>query len=901
MTSGRPPCYAGGVPLPGRVSAIGATALAIASLSCTKARTVADASTASCTTCHGGLDNQTGAPPYDLKGHAETSWPGVGAHTRHVVDGGLACAECHPDPRHGSKTHANGAVDVVFGSFATHGGTLPSRYDAATGCSSVYCHGAFTGGDASNVPVWTKVDGTQAACGTCHGLPPSEPRHPDVDASAGLEACNLCHPATIDATGALIPAASGGKHLDGIVEALGHGEAWMDPSSAGFHAFTAELGLDACKGCHGQDLSGGVAGVACGQCHDQDLPPGVASWRTNCTMCHGGTDNQTGAPPRTTWGRSADPIRTGAHTRHVSNGLDCGVCHVRPADALAAGHIDATTATVTFAGLAVTGGAQPSWSRADASCASTYCHGNFRNGNATYAPSWTAPAANACGTCHTLPPGGTHPKNPTCGNCHDGYTSTSVNPALHLNGAVDVMGLTCSSCHGTSTRQPTAQNPQLAAAPPMDTLGNVDPSSPGVGAHQRHLTAGAAGNAIACTECHVVPTSTAHSNGVDDVTFGPLATAAGALAPAWSAAGLSCSSTYCHGSFKNGNATYAPSWTAPAANACGTCHTLPPGGTHPKSTSCGSCHDGYSATSVNPALHLNGAVDVKPLGCTSCHGTPSRLPTPRNPQLAAAPPVDTTGSAGTTSPGVGAHQAHLTAGAMAADLACTECHTVPTDFTHSSGPLDLTWGPTASAAGVTPSFDGTSCANYCHGASLQGGTVPRPTWTEVDGTQAACGACHGHPPMSPPSAAHPRYVLDAPCVGCHASTAALDSNDKDVIVPGGGTHVNASVEASFTGHPAGWVNPADTVCSGGMHSCLPPVPIDNSGDTSVMKAYYDQCTTCHGDGNDFTVSGGPSNVSCAACHVNAFDSHTCTTMGTTPPCSCDLCHGIPDVVIPGPR
>ena len=70
-------------------------------------------------------------------------------------------------------------------------------------------------------------------------------------------------------------------------------------------------------------------------------------------MCHGGTDNQTGAPPRTTWGQGADPVRVGAHTSHLSGSsiapaFDCGVCHVKPADALAAGHIDQSTASVTF-------------------------------------------------------------------------------------------------------------------------------------------------------------------------------------------------------------------------------------------------------------------------------------------------------------------------------------------------------------------------------------------------------------------------------------------------------------------------------------------------------------------------------------------------------------------------
>src|SRR5512137_117916 len=139
----------------------------------------------------------------------------------------------------------------------------------------------------------------------------------------------------------------------------------------------------------------------------------------------------------------------------------------------------------------------------------------------------------------------------------------------------------CTPCHGDATRQDTTTNPRLSASPPKGTKGETDVTARAVGAHQLHLQDGAIRAAVACTECHVVPTTTAHANGKVDLTFGTLASTGGAT-PSWNGAG--CAASYCHGNFKNGNTAYVPTWTAASANACGTCHGLPPGGTHPTST-----------------------------------------------------------------------------------------------------------------------------------------------------------------------------------------------------------------------------------------------------------------------------------------------------------------------------
>jgi predicted CxxxxCH...CXXCH cytochrome family protein len=425
----------------------------------------------SCTMCHGGTDNATGAPPATTWGHADDPVR-AGAHTSHVTASTLApafdCGVCHVKPVDAlASGHIDGdTASVAFAGLATTTGVAPSWDRAAATCASTYCHGATLSGGTNTQPSWTTVDGSQAACGTCHGIPPSV-LHPAV--TGGPSACNPCHPATVDASGAVIPPSAGGKHLDGLVEAEGgHAPEWMDPASSAFHARSANASLASCQGCHGQDLAGGTSGLGCGQCHDLDLPAGVASWTVNCTMCHGGTDNPTGAPPRATWGNrtpgDTTNVRIGAHAAHVATNqvsapFACDACHVKPADALAPGHVDGSTADVRFAG------GQGTWDRATATCASTYCHGATLPGGTLKTPRWTKVdgTQDACGTCHArLPESGEHLPhifvlNIDCYGCHPGTGTwpVSVNPSTHVNGVKEVRaydgttvnGWDCATCH----------------------------------------------------------------------------------------------------------------------------------------------------------------------------------------------------------------------------------------------------------------------------------------------------------------------------------------------------------------------------------------------------------------------------------------------------------------------
>ena len=475
---------------------------------------------ATCTACHGGTANATGAPPAAIWGFAGDSTRGggtadpirVGAHTAHVTAGqfgpAFGCETCHVKPASITSpnhldTVAPGNVPLAsinFAGLAVNGGAPPTWSRSNATCNATYCHGAtLDPGSAPGVknPVWTGGS-SQVFCGSCHGVPPGPP-HIQIDTSGGFGVCNPCHSFTVDGAGAIIPASQGGKHLNGLLEASGHDAAWMDRMSPGFHAFAADRGLANCTPCHGADLAGGSVNTACTDCHKAG---GQANDFGTCTACHGGTDNQTGAPPAAIWGYAGDPqrgggaldpIRVGAHTKHLAPALttafDCDVCHVKPGTLLAPGHVDNPTpvATVTFGGRAVppAPGLPPAWSRTNAACSNTYCHGNYSGTYTFYqynwgtdgydtititytgkqaAPVWTS-GAMGCDSCHGNPPkgntwhSGVHGYGAAyneCQLCHPDASSVNgvgmaiTNPALHVNGTVEVAprwNPICFGCH----------------------------------------------------------------------------------------------------------------------------------------------------------------------------------------------------------------------------------------------------------------------------------------------------------------------------------------------------------------------------------------------------------------------------------------------------------------------
>lgn len=166
-----------------------------------------------CTSCHGSQDNA--APPKSPDGATETNDPRVGAHQAHLTAGTLraplACDDCHIVPE---TLEDEGHVDyspaeITWGPLATTGGQSPAWDRENATCASTYCHGTTMSGGEHTIPLWTKVDGSQITCDSCHGFPPPSP-HPQS------EACHACHGDTVDAAGELD--VEGGLHINGSLQ-----------------------------------------------------------------------------------------------------------------------------------------------------------------------------------------------------------------------------------------------------------------------------------------------------------------------------------------------------------------------------------------------------------------------------------------------------------------------------------------------------------------------------------------------------------------------------------------------------------------------------------------------------------------------------------------------------------
>ena len=376
-------------------------------------------------------------------------------------------------PKFSSGTHAPSFVDPR--SPASHGRLLRAKHwspmldpNDAEACGR--CHDgapsrpADVTSAAAGAPACTTCHtepGGALGCNTCHGqgageavpavafpprdvcffpedatIPTAHAVHVDATpAHANGIPCSTCHPAV----GAPV---IGGTHGDGIVEVtctLGcHALGGKRPSPT-----WTETTPMTCNDCHLSPPANHFAG-SCTGCHREAnatgtgflVPPilhingkvDLGDGSGKCGACHG-----TGDSP---W------PSTSAHPGHQAptnaNPVPCASCHVVPtAFGVGTGHPRGGPAIVAFSGLAVTGGTPAAFS--GGSCSATYCHG-------TAMPVWTDPsgAAQACGTCHALPPPAPHPASPACDLCHHDAIVTPSGPQiaplwknLHINGVID--------------------------------------------------------------------------------------------------------------------------------------------------------------------------------------------------------------------------------------------------------------------------------------------------------------------------------------------------------------------------------------------------------------------------------------------------------------------------------
>ncbi len=198
---------------------------------------------AACNTCHGNFSDPSHfAPPRDLNGDSTTTVMGVGAHTNHLYNNSLSnnvvCQSCHNVPQ---SVFAAGHLDsglpaeVTLQDLAIKNVASNASFNYSDGtCSNTYCHGNFefykdsaaaqdkfvftdvkmTGNNQT--VKWTQVDGTQAACGTCHDLPPKG--HIGYQ-QFPISSCVTCHAGVVDESGNIIDKT---KHINGKINVRGN-------------------------------------------------------------------------------------------------------------------------------------------------------------------------------------------------------------------------------------------------------------------------------------------------------------------------------------------------------------------------------------------------------------------------------------------------------------------------------------------------------------------------------------------------------------------------------------------------------------------------------------------------------------------------------------------------------
>jgi predicted CxxxxCH...CXXCH cytochrome family protein len=379
----------------------------------------------------------------------------------------------------------------------------------------------------------------------------------------------------------------------------------------------------------------------------------------------------------------------------------------------------------------------------------------------------------------------------------------------------------CARCHGEDFSGGAAERACTtchADGPTACTTCHGD--GPASGAHRVHLETPRTGEDVGCATCHVVPSQwddPGHLFEADgsldeapaEVRFAASATISN-TSTTFDVEQQSCSGVVCHGArlFEAGGEDPLPRWTTTATIAgCSSCHGHPPPD-HP-SARCLHCHPGTAPgpmpSVIDPALHVDGVVELgkRDGRCTACHGMGTL----------GGPPPDLDGRLERGRVTVGLHTRHATVpSGVRGPIPCSDCHVVPERLT-DEGHLDTDWPAEvfpdvprfdglAGARGATPSWDRATarCSDvYCHGggelADDASATIARsPVWTATS-TSAACGACHGAPPLDGDH--DPSWTI-VECARCHAS--AIDAAGRFI-------HVTDATGALTTRHINGLVDP----------------------------------------------------------------------------------------------
>jgi predicted CxxxxCH...CXXCH cytochrome family protein len=527
---------------------------ATASSSCLKRRAAPRGDTGDgCTACHGdatraGEPLLRAAPPGDLFGSSDASYPGVGAHSIHLrpsaTHAAVPCQECHVVPeRTDSPGHADDAApaEVTFGDIAKTGGANP-RYDAVTRrCDNSYCHGAA---DA----VWSEPRDSAAACGSCHGLPPPPPH-------TASSQCSTCHGEVIDAR---LRFTAPELHVDGQVQ----------------------LRANDCTQCHG----GG----------DDPAPP--ADTLGNIDVGAIGVGAHTAHLSGGSWSRP----------------LACGECHQVPSSPEDFAHADGLPAEVELTGVAQTAGRDPRWLPASGSCVDGWCHapGERRASRSPSWTETAALTCDSCHGLPPAAPHPQMDDCSVCHGDVIASDRTVVAAERHVDGTVDVrFDAGCTSCHGGDNPAPpravagqTQTSYPGVGAHQTHVLGTERSRAVPCGeCHAVPQQALDAGHIDTFAPAEVVFSGAAAAfEATPSYTQGQCSNTA------------CHGARFTRGHDSGGTLTVPSWTVVDGSQAtCGSCHGLPPPPPHPYADDCGSCHANISldgTTFLRPDLHVDGAV-----------------------------------------------------------------------------------------------------------------------------------------------------------------------------------------------------------------------------------------------------------------------------------------------------
>lgn len=267
------------------------------------------------------------------------------------------------------------------------------------------------------------------------------------------------------------------------------------------HGADAQASIADCKGCHGNDLLGGISKVSCMstdpvsgfRCHvtsPEDDP-------TGCVSCHGGPN--AGGP----FGNTA-PNRQFAHGKHTLL-TGCDACHE-----------NAGAGTITHAKASAAGG----YNRATVSLAA----------GVQAKPAAPVRAYNNDGTCSAV-------------SCHGGQTT------LAWSTGVMTIATDCLLCHEQGTAPVVLGG---TPTPQYNSFYSGISAGSGNNLHEFHLrptTLNASGNPVGCTDCHDGNTLNdyqKHFSGLAGNTFTAPGATIGFSAGSYDATAKTCSNVACH-------------------------------------------------------------------------------------------------------------------------------------------------------------------------------------------------------------------------------------------------------------------------------------------------------------------------------------------------------------------